>query len=299
MEADRPAPARPARPASGPWMWIAARAMCYLLLTGTLGACASAPPSPGPGPPIAITWPSPPDPPRVRYVGTLVGEVDVRGSVNRSLWSRIWRGLLGESTPQVFAKPVDVEVDAQGRIYVADTALACVHVLDRAKGRYQRLRDVIGHRSLVSPVGVAVGPDGRVFVADSELGLIAVYSPEGKAIASWGERSLKRPSDPALGPDGSVYVADVGAHQIVQFAPDGTERRRFGKRGTGPGEFNYPSHLAVDPGGGLWVVDTLNSRVQHLTARVTSCPRSARWATGPGTSDVPRGSLSVPAASSG
>jgi hypothetical protein len=44
---------------------------------------------------------------------------------------------------------------------------------------------------------------------------------------------------------GEFYILDGGNHEVRVFGPDGTFRRAFGRRGSGPGEFQNPSSLYV------------------------------------------------------
>ncbi len=64
-----------------------------------------------------------------------------------------------------------------------------------------------------------------------------------------------------------LYVADAARHHILSYSTvDGTPVRTIGKRGSEPGEFNFPTNLAVDAGGRLYVTDTLNFRIQIFDA---------------------------------
>jgi sugar lactone lactonase YvrE len=77
---------------------------------------------------------------------------------------------------------------------------------------------------------------------------------------------MNNPSRIALGPDGSLYVTDAGNHRIQRFAPDGRLIARWGREGTGPGEFRHPRGIGVAPDGRVYVTDEGNARVQVFTA---------------------------------
>jgi DNA-binding beta-propeller fold protein YncE len=103
------------------------------------------------------------------------------------------------------------------------------------------------------------------------------FSPEGKLLLTIGvaggatgpTQCCWQPNDVITNEKGEIFIAEGhGANQndrIVVFSPDGkTILRQFGKRGTGPGEFNQPHALALDAQGRLFVGDRSNNRVQIL-----------------------------------
>ncbi len=46
------------------------------------------------------------------------------------------------------------------------------------------------------------------------------------------------------------------------LAPDGKVIKTWGKKGTGPGEFNEPHGIALDSAGRVFVADRVNARIQ-------------------------------------
>ena len=61
---------------------------------------------------------------------------------------------------------------------------------------------------------------------------------------------------------GRLYVADSHLHRIFVYGTDGRFVGAWGARGSGKGEFNFPTNIALDGKGNVYVVDTGNFRVQ-------------------------------------
>jgi DNA-binding beta-propeller fold protein YncE len=79
----------------------------------------------------------------------------------------------------------------------------------------------------------------------------------------------------AIGPSGRVYVTDL-SQRVTVLSPTGRVLRRWGRLGSGRGEFDFVSGdpndptdlhswLAVGPGGEVYVADSGNSRIQVFT----------------------------------
>lgn len=240
-------------------------AVCVLALAGCAEPAGDflTPPEP------PVLWPKPPDTPRVRWIGELKGSDDVR---RRKSWSERWNELLyGPTKPSRLVSPHGVAVHPDGnRIAVADTNGKCVHVFDLALRSYSRWDDCGSPgEPFECPVAVAwVGE--TLWAADSKRHAVAIReSPQLARVI--GQDVLARPTGLAYCPqNGLCYVCDAGAHAVLAFDRRGELVARFGARGTGPGQFNFPSDVACgprtagDPNGMLVLVDALNFRVQRL-----------------------------------
>ncbi|MBD3867893.1 MAG: 6-bladed beta-propeller [Acidobacteria bacterium] len=208
-----------------------------------------------------IVWPPPPDQGRIKLDKIITHRADVVAK------SKFRRALMKSSPKTVYDaldKPFDVAIDNQDRILVTDSRKGALIRYDSIN----RAMDVFGTRGVVklqSPMGIDITPDGRVLVADAMLRRVVVFDDQGTILKLYGsEETLKGPTDAVLSPDGKqVYVADAQAHRIVVFdATSGEQVRFLGGRGSGEGEFLYPTSLDLDSEGNLYVVDQLNARIQ-------------------------------------
>lgn len=66
--------------------------------------------------------------------------------------------------------------------------------------------------------------------------------------------------------DGRLLVFDQGARSVLEFAPDGALRRRIGRQGAGPGEFNRNGGMVTRADGGFVQWDAGNGRVSFFSA---------------------------------
>lgn len=206
-------------------------------------------------------WPPPPAEPRVVYVQSLKGPGDL--GAKRSVFKRVANWLSGaDSNAGLLVKPFGLALDNAGNLLLTDTGANEVACLDRARKKWLRWSQA-GKTAFESPVAVARHGD-TIFVADSALGKVLAFDLKGK-LRFGITRELLRPSGLAILAD-KLFVADSQLHQVVMFDLRGTFVGKFGRRGSGPGEFNFPTHIAADAGGRLFVTDSLNCRIQVFDA---------------------------------
>jgi sugar lactone lactonase YvrE len=127
--------------------------------------------------------------------------------------------------------------------------------------------------------GLAIDRDGNIWVSDAQAKdgkgqQVFKYSPQGKllmtlgkaGVAGAGPDTFNGPSDVAVAANGDIFVADGhygdNTGRIVKFSKDGKFIKEWGKKGSGPGEFDEPHSIALDSKGRVFVADRKNDRIQ-------------------------------------
>lgn len=234
----------------------------------------------------ALVWPAGPAQPRIAFVRSLSRPEDL--GISRGLIDRMKDLLFGEAEHRLVRPMAVVAVD--GVIYVADPGARGVHRFDPARNGYA-LIGAAGGNSLPSPVGLARGDDGAVYVADSKLAQVLLIRPGAKeALPLQLKAALRQPTGIAFDAvAGRLFVADTTAHQIKVFDRDGALEQTIGSRGTGPGEFNFPTLLWRSPQGHLHVTDALNFRIQTFDEKGRVVGMFGRQGDGSGDAARPKG----------
>lgn len=65
--------------------------------------------------------------------------------------------------------------------------------------------------------------------------------------------------------NGNIYIADFSNNSIQKLAGDGSLLIKWGKTGTGDGQFKKPADISLDFDGNIYVLDSGNNRVQKFT----------------------------------
>jgi len=232
------------------------------LAAGLFASCATAPHTAAPQTTPAAVWPPPPDEPRITCVQNIHGPRDI--GQRPSAWRAVANWITGDTGESLnLHKPFAVALDETGNLCLTDTddKLVCYVAFSHKKWRRY---DGVGKIKFSSPVAVA-RRNGIFYVADSELARVFAFGENGKAVFEISA-PLKRPVGLAIAGD-ALYVVDSQAHAIFVFGLDGKFQFQFGRRGDGPGEFNYPTCATADGRGHLLVSDTMNCRVQIFDLR--------------------------------
>lgn len=204
----------------------------------------------------------------VEYVRTIPSVKEFTKA--RSFFSKMVNWIAGpaDDKPEV-VRPYSTTRDSIGRLLVADPGERGVHIYDFENRKYQFLKGPRG-KTFLSPIDVACDAKDNIYVSDSIRAQVYVFDSRGKFLRYIGggapDAVLQRPTGMFL--DRStrrLYLTDTLRHQVLVFGLDGSFVRAIGKRGEGPGEFNYPTALTFSSGK-MYVVDSMNFRIQSFTA---------------------------------
>ncbi len=240
------------------------RLVVVIMISGLLLACASS----------VITdddrgqiyWPKPPVQPRFVYEATLRNEDSLKPPSKSDQMRLALTGYRAEK--DIFVKPFGIAAK-KGSVVVTDTVQRRGFIFNLWRQKVFSFGAVGAEGDLVKPMGVAMDDDQNIYVADVGARQIRIYDSAGMYLRSIGDANeLDRPVGVAVTGDGQkIYVIDAGGidsqrHRLMIYSGDGQNLAIIGRRGTGDGEFNLPTHVALAADGTVYVLDAGNFRVQ-------------------------------------
>jgi sugar lactone lactonase YvrE len=204
----------------------------------------------------------------------------------------------GSGTSARFNLPQALAVDAQGNVYVADTANHTIRKVTSA-GLVSTLAGTPGTNGYTDgtgraaqfnqPAGLAIDANGILYVADSanftirkvtSAGAVTTLAGSvgtlGSADGTNGVARFNWPVGLAADTFGNVYVADYYNHAIRRLAPSGTDWVASTLAGLGgvfggvdgtnsSARFFFPQGLAVDAVGNVYVAEAGNQTIRKIT----------------------------------
>jgi RHS repeat-associated protein len=225
------------------------------------------------------------------------------------------QGYSGDGGPATEAKlyySLEVAVDNQGNIFIADPYNHCIRKVDPSgtittvAGTGERGYSGDGgpatQAKLYYPHGVAVDSQGNIFIADSFNYRIRKVDPSGTitTVAGSGEQGysgdggpatqakLRNPQEIAVDSQGNIFIANPLKNCIRKVDPSGTittvagtgERGYSGDGGPATqARLSYPKGIAVDSQGNLFIADIGNYRIRKVdpSGIITTVAGTGEW----------------------
>ena len=192
----------------------------------------------------------------------------------------------GQGIAARFNLPMDIAVDSQGDVFIADYLNNRIRQITIAEGD---VTTIAAGSDCQYSYGLAVDHEGQVFFTERTTNRIRKITTGGSVstLAGGGtsgsvggfqdgaaaDARFNSPRGVAVDGDGNVFVADLRNNRIRQVTPDGTVTTIAGSGASGSidglgtaASFDFPSGIAIDPDGNIIVTDHLSDRIRKIIA---------------------------------
>ncbi len=157
------------------------------------------------------------------------------------------------SEPCPLWAPADSAADAEGNLWIADTAHNRVLEFD-SEGEFVRQvgTEGSGAGEFLEPYGIASDSEGNVYVVDTGNHRVQKFDSKGKYLASFGEAGtedgqFELPIGIAIDAEDDVWVVDPYHEPMIQqLDSEGEFISGFGSFGEEEGQFELPVAIAVN-----------------------------------------------------
>ena len=170
-------------------------------------------------------------------------------------------------------RPRGVVVNQKGEIVVTEAGKCMVSVFSPDGERLRSFGSPgSGQGQFGHPWGITTDGDGNILVADRGNCRIQKFTASGQFLSEVGGKGngplqFNCPMEIAFNTvNKTVYVVDELNHRVQVLNSDLTVSNKFGKSGSGKGQFKEPGGVACDSTGNVYVADGENNRVQVFTA---------------------------------
>jgi DNA-binding beta-propeller fold protein YncE len=138
---------------------------------------------------------------------------------------------------------------------------------------------------MIYPRAIAFDPVSKTFVVVDRTARIQRLDPEGNFINGWRMPDLQngKPVGISVSPEGDIWVPDTHYNRILVYDTLGSIKLQFGRRGTGPAEFELPTDVAFGNDGDVYVGEYGgNDRIQVFDRQGNFRRAFGKLGSGPG-----------------
>ena len=197
-----------------------------------------------------VFFPAPPDEPRIQYLTSFGSESDLGG---RNEFAKFVLG--GRDVSRPIVKPYGV-TSTKGIIYVCDTQIAAVEIVDLAKRTIKYLKPT-GEAALNVPINVAVDQNNVRYVTDTKREQVLIYDKNNNFLGNLGAKGEMKPCGIAVAGD-RLYVTDLKNHCVRVYKTANRELLFTIPRDPADPKAKLfgPTNVAVGQDGRVYVSDT-------------------------------------------
>lgn len=208
-----------------------------------------------------IFFPPPPDLPRIQFLTSFSGSVEIEGEKG---WQLFVSADASEEQARSLVKPFGITGHGS-KLYVADTLTGNIAVIDPPIKRFTYLPGNTGAGRAKKPVNLATDAVGNLYVADTERKEVLCYGPDGNFLRTFGKELDIKPVDVAVAGD-DIFILDFSQSDIkILDRKSGRLRGTIGKQGSDPQEnLSLPTNMAITSGGALYVANVSSGRIIKL-----------------------------------
>jgi 6-bladed beta-propeller protein len=135
----------------------------------------------------------------------------------------------------------------------------CDGMFERAHGLRIDAEDNIWLTDVGAHVVYKLNPQGRLQMVLGVKGRPGEWHDFGHL------RLFNEPNEAMVGANGDIFVLQghgKGPSCVLKFDKEGNFIKSWGKKGSGPGDFDLPHSIVIDAGGLLHIADRKNARIQ-------------------------------------
>lgn len=208
---------------------------------------------------------NPTDTHRIQWVSQYPVEGNKKES--SSFIDQVARFIFGKKDIPEITKPNAILASSPSSFYIMDQGSATLFsVLNNEKHIPKILKKA--DLNFPSLVNLCAFRNNEILFTDSRINKIYLLNEEQEKLSVLNkELQLNQPTGIAYSTiTKEIWVVETAAHQISILNEQGQRIKTIGKRGSAPGEFNYPTSICIDNKGNAYVIDGMNFRVQIFDA---------------------------------
>jgi tripartite motif-containing protein 2/3 len=160
------------------------------------------------------------------------------------------------------AHPTSIVKDSSGKFFVAEPTKGQVLLIDMARKSIKPFDfSAVPRANAIYPGNMAIDSKDDLYLVDEANQRILVFGSDmrfQRQVLVQGGQGLR---DVKVDAAGRIYALSAIDGSIRVYDPEGNLLLKFGKRGNGKAEFDFPASLAVDQKGLIYVVDQHRNQV--------------------------------------